>query len=205
MPTSENNRIDRRNALVVLGGAAMLPLLPSKALALSTGEASGMIQKLVTEIMRAVNSGQSEARILADFRKLFLRYADIPIIARSVLGAPWRSASSGQQKAFIQAFEIYLANKYGKRFHSYRGSTVTVLGATDQGQKGILVKTTVKASGQAPFTVDYQVSDRSGSNKLFNILIEGISMLSAERSEVRAMLESQRGDVNKLIALLKSS
>jgi phospholipid transport system substrate-binding protein len=48
------------------------------------------------------------------------------------------------------------------------------------------------------------VSDRSGSLKVVNLVIEGVSMLANERAEVGAMLEAQRGDLDKLIAQLNS-
>lgn len=198
-----NQTLSRRATLSLLVGAAAVPLLPGKALALSTGEATAMIQKVVTEIMTEVNSGKSEARILAEFKKIFLRYADVPVIARAVLGNPWRSASNAQKSAFVAAFQDYLANKYGRRFHGYKGAQVTVNGAKDQGSKGVIVNCTVRASGQSPFAVDWHLSDRSGANKVINLYLEGVSMLSQERSEVRAMLEANRNNLDGLIAELR--
>ena len=68
----------------------------------------------------------------------------------------------------------------------------------------MLVNSTVKVPRQAPFAIDWQVSDRSGSVKLFNIFIEGVSMLATGRSEVGALLEANGGSVDKLIAHLRS-
>lgn len=200
--TSEKN-LSRRGTLALFGGAAMLPLLPAQGLALSSGEASSMVQKVVGEIMAQVNSRKSEAAILAAFKKIFLRYADVPVIARAVLGNPWRSASKSQKSAFVAAFQDYLGNKYGRRFHSYKGSKVSVTGADDQGSKGVIVRSKVNAPGKSPFVVDWHLSDRSGSNKIINIYIEGVSMLSQERSEVRAMLQASRNNVDGLIAELR--
>jgi phospholipid transport system substrate-binding protein len=68
----------------------------------------------------------------------------------------------------------------------------------------VLVSSTVKVPGQSPFAIDWQVSDRSGSVKLFNIYIEGVSMLATGRSEVGAMLEANGGSIDKLNAFLRS-
>ena len=51
--------------------------------------------------------------------------------------------------------------------------------------------------------VDWQVSDRSGAVKMINLYIEGVSMLSTERNEVRAILESKRNNLDALIADLQ--
>ena len=45
--------------------------------------------------------------------------------------------------------------------------------------------------GQDDIAVDWQVSDRSGSAKVVNLVIEGVSMLANERAEVGAMLEAR--------------
>ncbi|MEO0914010.1 MAG: ABC transporter substrate-binding protein, partial [Pseudomonadota bacterium] len=66
--------------------------------------------------------------------------------------------------------------------------------------KGIVVSSTLTYSGSAPIAVDWQVSDRSGSLKMFNLFIEGVSMLATERSEIRALLEANRNSVDALIA-----
>ena len=44
---------------------------------------------------------------------------DVPIIAQTVLGVEWRSASSSQRRAFTDAFKGYMARKYGKRFEEF--------------------------------------------------------------------------------------
>ncbi|MEM9779059.1 MAG: ABC transporter substrate-binding protein, partial [Pseudomonadota bacterium] len=46
--------------------------------------------------------------------------------------------------------------------------------------------------------------DRSGSPKMFNLFIEGISMLSTERSEIGALLAQNRNSIDALIADLQT-
>jgi phospholipid transport system substrate-binding protein len=58
----------------------------------------------------------------------------------------------------------------------------------------------VKRPGQADINVGWQVSDRSGSARVVNLIIEGVSALANERAEVGAMLDAQGGDLDKLIA-----
>ena len=53
------------------------------------------------------------------------------------------------------------------------------------------------ASGESAGLV-FRVSDRSGSDKLFDIVIEGISLLSSERVEIGARLDQRGGDIDRL-------
>ncbi len=195
-----NNAFTRRAALGLLAGSATVLALPRVALALTAQQATSLVQSLSDEVMAIVNSGRSEAQVLSQFEQIFNRYADVMVIARSVLGAPWRQATNAQKSAFVTAFRGYAARKYGKQFRQFRGATISVNRASDQGNKGVLVQSTVNRPGAAPYAVDWQVSDRSGSGKLINLYIEGISMLSTERSEVQAILSSKRNDIDALIA-----
>ena len=51
----------------------------------------------------------------------------------------------------------------------------------------------------------WQVSDKSGRNLFFNLIIEGVNMLSAERTEIGAMLDRRGGDIAALARDLRSA
>ena len=59
--------------------------------------------------------------------------------------------------------------------------------------------------GQDDIAVDWQVSDRSGSPRVVNLVIEGVSMLANERAQVGAILDAQRGSIDGLIAQLNAT
>ena len=198
MPLNKPNR-----RLVLAGGAAAL--LPLPALALSESGASAYVQGVIDDVLEIINSGQSEAQILRRFKRVFTSYADIDIIARSVLGPPYRGLSNREQRAFSDAFGSYLSNKYGRQFREFQGATITITRARDAGNKGILVSSQVRQQGQSPFALDWQVSDRSGRTKLINLIIEGLSLLTSEREEIRGQLAAHGGDVNALTAYLATA
>ena len=195
-----NSDISRR--FVLLGSAAAVTFPATRALALSEADARRLIDGAVSEINRAINSGQSSSRLYATFEGIFRKYADVPTIARSALGPPARSASQSQLSAFTDAFAGYMARKYGKRFREFAGGTVEVTGAR-QVKNFQEVQAVARLPGQSPFAVSFMVSDRSGRDKFFDLLIEGISLLKSERAEIGAMLDRRRGDINALIGDLQ--
>lgn len=199
MHSLSNFSKSRRSVMLAGLALAVTSALPRKALALSTNEATALIQKVVNQTLDIANSNVSTTQALSQFETMFVTYADVPLIARSVLGQPWRSATPSQQSAFVKAFQGYLARKYGSEFREYRGAKMTITKATDRGNKGIVVATRVDYPGYAPTNVEWQVVDRGGQPKMFNVFIEGVSMLSTERSEVRAILESNRNSIDGLI------
>lgn len=189
---------------VILGAAALVGLNVTPALALTEAGARALVDKVVGDINRVIASGKSDAAILKDFEALFVRYADVNIMAQYALGADGRSASSSQKRAFTDAFKGYVARKYGKRFREFIGGRVEVESARPI-RAGYEIRTTVYLRGESPFDVAFHVSDRSGKDKFFNIYIEGVNLLLTERTEIGAMLDKRGGNINKLIADLKAT
>jgi phospholipid transport system substrate-binding protein len=195
--------LSRRGLLAGLTTTVLLAALPRQALALTADAAKSLVDKTVGDINSIINSGKSESAMLKDFEKLFTRYADVPTIARSVLGTAARSASKGQLSAYTKAFQGYLARKYGRRFREFQGGQIDV--AEARALKSYFeVISTARLKGEAPFEVRWHVSDKSGKSLFFNIIIEGVNMLASERTEMGALLDQRGGDLDRLITDLKT-
>nr|WP_284263172.1 ABC transporter substrate-binding protein [Roseicyclus sp. Amp-Y-6] len=195
-------RPTRRTLVTTALAGLALPLVPRGAAALTTATASGLVEQVAAEITRIINSGQSEAAMIRDFERMMGRYGDMPTIAQSVLGPPARSASRAQLSAFADAFRGYMARKYGRRFREFIGGTVAVEGAQDGG-RFIEVISNVRIPGRAPFEVRFRVWDRSGSPLFIDMLIEGVSLVISERSEVGSIMDRNGGSVDATIEALR--
>ncbi|QEW18291.1 putative phospholipid-binding protein MlaC precursor [Marinibacterium anthonyi] len=198
-----NNQFTRRFCLTGTLATALAALVTSPALALTEAGARALVDKVVAEINRVIASGQSESGMINDFKKLFLTYADVPIMARYALGPDARSLNSTQMKQYTDAFATYISNKYGRRFREFIGGQVEVNSARPI-KAGYEVRSTVKLRGQTPFDVTFLVSDKSGQDKFYNMFIEGVNLLLTERTEIGALLDKNGGNVDKMIAALKA-
>lgn len=201
MTTPTFSNLTRRSLL--LSGAA-LAVMPLPALALSEVAARNLVEAVVTEINRVIARGDSLPAMIRDFEKIFARYADVPIIAQSTLGPDARRATSAQMSAFIEAFRGYIARKYGKRFQEFIGGRIEVNGVR-QVKTWQEVIATAYLRGEAPFEVKFLVSDKSGKDLFFDMVIEGISMRLSEKTEIGAMLDRNRGNIDGLIADLRTA
>ena len=101
--------------------------LTGPALALTKFEAEILIDKLTSDIFLVINSGKTERIMLRDFERIFAKYADVPVIARSSLGFARRCASKSQIKSYTKVFQGYIARKYGKRFREFIGADIKVI------------------------------------------------------------------------------
>ena len=140
-----------------------------------------------------------------ELKNLFQKYVDIPIIARAVLGKSWRQANSDQRKRFISVFKLYVSNKYGRQFSEFKGTKLEITKSRDTLTKaGVLVSSIVMVPGNPSLKVVWQVSDGSGSLKLVDLRVEGISMLSTERQEFRSKLKKFEGSIDDLIQAISN-
>ena len=201
MPNDMN--LPRRAVVAGLMAGAALAVLPMPALALSADHAKSLVDKTVAEINSIISSGKGEGAMLRDFEKLFSRYADVPTIARSVLGPAARTASKGQLSAYTKVFQGYISRKYGRRFREFIGGRIEVADAKAV-KSYYEVISTAYLKGESPFEVRWHVSDNAGKSLFFNIIIEGVNMLASERTEMGALLDQRGGDLDRLIADLSS-
>jgi phospholipid transport system substrate-binding protein len=170
---------------------------PGPALALDTATAHDLVSKLVDEINAVIGSGRSDDQMIRQFEQIFVRYADVPFMARYALGADGRGASDAQMKAFIAAFQGYISRKYGQRFREFIGGRLEVV--RSRAIKSFFeVRTMVYLQGMAPFDVTFQLSNRSGDSRFVNIFIEGVNLLLTERTEIGALLDRRGGSIEKL-------
>lgn len=201
---TNNMRTTRRGLLTLAAAGAAAVAMPLPSFALTDSEARSLISAAVSDVNAVIASGKTGPALYSAFANIFSKYADVPTIARSSLGVASRQASPAQMQAFTDAFRGYIARKYGQRFNEFVGAQFEVQGA-QQVKSFYEVTTLAHLRGKNPFTVVWQVSDKSGRNLFFNLIIEGVNMLAAERTEIGSMLDAQHGDINALIKQLQAS
>ena len=201
---NDTSLLSRRRFAAGLALGTVAFALPMRAAALTVDQARGLIDKVVGEINGVIGSGKAESAMIGDFERIFVKYSDVAAIARSALGPAAKQASKAQMSAFTKAFQGYISRKYGRRFREFIGGSVEVTGAKPL-KSYFEVISIAHLKGESPFEVRWHVSDKSGSLKFFNIIIEGVNMLASERAEIGAMLDTQKGDVDALTAALKKA
>jgi len=185
--------------LAGLGGISLLASgLPASAF--SESKARALIENVIADIQKIINSNKSETAKLRDFEQIFTRYGDTAIIGQLVLGADGRSASASQKRGFAEAFKLYISHKYGRRFREMINARIEI-GKVRKIKNFFEVSTKTIQQGQKAFDVIYVVSDKSG--KFIDLKIEGISLIKSERAEIGAMLDKRGGNLDKLIADLR--
>lgn len=167
-------------------------------------DAEVLVGKLVADINDVISSGNSEQVMVKQFEEIFKLYADVPTIARYALGTDARFLSKSQMKRFTKIYSVYVSHKYGRRFREFIGGKIVVQKSRPI-KSFFEVETLAHLTGWEPFTVSFLVSNKSGKLLFFNMFIEGINMLLSERTEIGAMLDKRRGDIQRVMEDLQNS
>jgi phospholipid transport system substrate-binding protein len=136
-----------------------------------------------------------ESKVLPHFN--FTRMTQLAV------GRNWRQTSAEQQKVLTDEFKTLLVRTYTTAFTGYRNQTIEYrplrMSPTDT---DVIVKSLIKQPTGQPVAVDYSMEKTGSTWKVYDVKIEGISLVENYRNTFNA--EIQRTGVDGLIAALKN-
>ena len=195
-----NNKTRRFVMMSFLGIAG---LYASPVFAFKKSDAEKLIKNLTNDVLGAVNEQKSEDIMFSRFEEIFSKYADVPLIARKALGPTWRGASKAQRSAYVSAFRGYMARFYGKRFEEFLGSEIIVSNSRKT-SGGFLVGSNIILKDGSSYQAQWHVIDARGKYLMYNLFLEGVSVLSDVRVQIGSMLDKRAGSIDRLIEHLNS-
>jgi phospholipid transport system substrate-binding protein len=126
-------------------------------------------------------------------------------IARFVLGKHWANATEAEKKEFVDLYAKSLRLAYSRQILSVDLKDVQVYDAfvSPQGQM-VTVKTKVinPDSGQ-PVAIDWRLIASPEGYKIVDVLVEGISVASSQRSEYASIIQRGGGKVEAVLIKLR--
>lgn len=113
---------------------------------------------------------------------------DYDYVARMALGRNWKLFSPAQKRKFSSTFAEFLGNIYIRKIEgSYGDLSVKYLDEEMLSSKRAFVKTTIRKE-KVSTPVDYYLTKSGDSWRVYNVKIEGVSMLSNYRSQFDKIL-----------------
>ncbi|MBL1262505.1 MlaC/ttg2D family ABC transporter substrate-binding protein [Methylomicrobium sp. RS1] len=109
-------------------------------------------------------------------------HADFDVIAPLVLGKHWKTASPAERERFKNEFRTLLVRSYSRAFVEYNNWNLRFQPIDAGGGKKVVVKTEVLQPGQKPVQVNYRMFQGKGGWKVYDIIIEGVSLVTNYRS-----------------------
>ncbi len=105
-------------------------------------------------------------------------------VSQLVLGRAWTKATPEQQQAFQREFRSLMLRTYATALSKYRNQTIEYKPLRSQpGDKEATVKTLILQPGGQPVAVDYTLENSAGNWKVYDIVIEGVSLVTNYRGQ----------------------
>ena len=140
----------------------------------------------------------------AAFGRMLENHFDLDLISRFVLGRHWGRATASQRRTYRELFAAYLLATYGRRLESYAGETLEVGRAQDRGRQGVVVSSRLHRPQGAPISVVWRLKRAGETWRVVDLVVEGVSMLMAQRSEFDAVIRQGGGRVEPLLTELRA-
>ncbi len=157
------------------------------------------------ELEKRKNELKSNPAVLNSIvEKQVLPFIDFAAMAKLTLGKHWRSATAAQKTRFLQAYRTMLIRSYAKNMVDYAGAVMTIKNSMSAGRDGYeTVRTLITPKGRAAVAANYDVRNKSGRWKAYNIEILGLNLITNFRTNFTREVSSKGLDA--LIARLEKN
>jgi len=165
-----------------------------------------LVRKTAEDVLFAIKADQeiqkgNKEKIYKLAEEKILPNFDFERVARLVLGRAWRSASEEQKKGFIIEFRTLLLKTYAVALSKYKNQKIKFKPTRISEENTIVVvKSEITQSGAQPIRVNYALSKDTGKWLVFDIVIEGVSLVTNYRSQFSS--EIKRNGMDTLIKKL---
>ena len=134
-------------------------------------------------------------------REIILPHIDFVAISRWILGRYWRKASKGQKIRFVKAFRVLMVRTYAQALLEYHGTPIQFLSAKAVDEDAVTVRAVVLAGSGSRIPIVYSVHHRKGRWQVYDIRIDGISLVINYRGSFTA--EVRKKGLEAVIAELE--
>lgn len=105
-------------------------------------------------------------------------------VSRLVLGKNWTKATPEQKTAFQNEFKTLLLRTYATALSKYKNQVIEYKPLRlAEGTTSATVKTSIVQQGGQPIAVDYSLEKGADAWKVYDIVIEGVSLVTNYRSQ----------------------
>jgi phospholipid transport system substrate-binding protein len=147
-----------------------------------------------------INSG-NPAKVMNLIETKVLPHFNFMRMTQLAVGKNWRRANAQQQGALVEQFRVLLVRTYATAFTSYRDQKIVYRPLRMRpGDDDVVVKSQVLQPGGPPVAVDYSMEKTGNGWKVYDVAIEGVSLVQNYRSTFNG--EIKRGGIDGLIQAL---
>jgi len=187
-----------RNYTGITIAVSLLVLYLSIHFRLSAGEPTDLMRTTVDKVVAVLNNpGLKSAARKKDrrdqLRQVIYPRFDFAEMAKRSLGSHWRSRTPEEQQEFEELFTDLLANSYVDQIESFNDEKILYLREI-MNNNFAEVSTKIVTSKGEEFSINYRLHLANGSWKVYDIVIENISLVHNYRSQFNRIIANSSYD-----------
>lgn len=161
---------------------------------------------IITNVVRPKISLQKKQET---FRKVFMAVINVKTNARFTLGRYAKTADPDQLKAYTDALADNIIYTWTDRFNGYADGSLTTdaikIKSSRQSENGDFYVTSEIDLPDTENDIEmiWRISEKKGTLKLADLIVEGVSMLMSYRNEYTAILQQNGGNIAALTEMLQ--
>ena len=193
----------RALALALLGLAFFVAVPGVRA---DTVQPDELVRRLASEVTNAVRNdpelqNPNSPKIADIVGRLIVPRFDFLRITQFAMGRNWAKATPQEQKDVVEQFSRLLTRTYSNAIASLKELDIEVKSTkANSNANDVTVKTQMIGRPQ-PVAIDYSLINSAAGWKVYDVTVEGISLIAAYRDEFGSLVSSS--GVSGLIDVLK--
>ncbi|HSI25629.1 MAG TPA: ABC transporter substrate-binding protein [Methylotenera sp.] len=148
-----------------------------------------LVKRTAEDVLATVKSDSeiqagNQEKIFALTEEKILPNFNFDKVSRLVLGKNWTKATPEQKTGFQTEFRTLLIRTYATALSKYKNQTIEYKPLRmSEGATTVSVKTAIVQPGGQPIAVDYSLEKQADAWKVYDIVIEGVSLVTNYRGQ----------------------
>jgi phospholipid transport system substrate-binding protein len=163
------------------------PAFAEPALETIRPQVNKLLEVLADPALKAPSQKETKEKKIWEIIDAVFDYSELSV---RTLAQHWKSFSPEQQKEFIQLFGKLLGNTYMDRIMAYSNEKI-VFGKTAQLSDNITEVQSQIVTASKSIPISYRMILKDGHWKVFDVVIEGVSLVQNYRTQFREILKSK--------------
>jgi phospholipid transport system substrate-binding protein len=180
----------------ILGLLGIVLFLPFHSIAQELGPEE-LVRKVTEEVFEAI---KADKQLAAGDRQKAIKLAEEKVLphidfeeaTRLAVGRSWAKATPEQKERLVTEFRNMLVRTYSNAITAYQGQTMKVMPVRMKpGDTEVTVHNQFIRAGGKPVLLDYSMHKTDKGWKIYDIVVEGVSLVLTYRSEFDAVVKQE--------------
>lgn len=156
--------------------------------------AKNFVKSISDKVLAVVkDKSLSDSQKEKELTNIFQNSVDAKWMGRFAMGKYFRQASGEEQSKYLKLYNEFLIHSYVPRFREYTSEEFKIsdVKAVEDGQVMVQTELVPQTKDAPAIRVDYRIKSDAGIYKVIDVVGEGVSLITTQRSDFGGMISSK--------------